>query len=176
MKDIKLGIYESLTPKQRIVASIDALARGDKDEEIRLIKTCRKLNYTMRDHSYCGKMEALRDLAIAIENDMRGRIVDFLFEKLLFDPLPIRDLKSLAIQVEISPECGEDLLGIKKAWYDFLQEEGIDPQYMEEAYSELRHSSLKWFIKAAETFDLEPSKHTAQIFKKWIRDYYDNAT
>ena len=39
MKDISLSVYRNLTSAQRVVASIEALARGDEEEKRRLVKS-----------------------------------------------------------------------------------------------------------------------------------------
>lgn len=175
MKNIKDNVYKKLTSDQRIIASIDAMARGDNDEKLHLSKTCPKYNYTMNDHRFCGKLEALQDLTVVIENDMRGCILAFFLDGLLEETCSANDLKSLAIKIELFPELVEDLLGIRKAWHEFLLEEGIQPEIMEFAYADLRHFLTEWFIRIGEKLELEPSEYATKTFKKWLRDYYDNS-
>lgn len=50
--NIKPQIYESLTPRQRVIASIEALARGDEEEKRRLVKSCPKKSYLQTDTAY----------------------------------------------------------------------------------------------------------------------------
>jgi hypothetical protein len=173
MKAIKETIYKSMTPQQRVIASMEAIARGDEDERSRLSQTCPKFHYTMTDHHYCERLEALRDLALAVEHDIRGCILAFFYDELFYKTISGNDLKSLIMNIELSSERAEDVLGIIKAWHEFLIGEGIDPAVAESAFADMRDDMTKKFIQIAEKLELEPDKHTARQFGQWLRHYYE---
>lgn len=176
MRAIKETTYKNMTVQQRVIASIEAIARGDEDEKSRISQTCPKHHYTMIDHRYCDRLEALHDLALAVEHDIRGCILAFFCDRLFYETKPvITDFKSLIMNIELSPEHAEDVLGIRKAWHEFLVEEGIEPAVAETAFGDMRDYMTAKFIQIAEKLELEPANYTAQKFKKWFKNYYDNA-
>lgn len=176
MRAIKEATYKNMSVEQRVIASMEAIARGDENERSRLSQTCPKFHYTMTDHRYCRKLEALRDIALAVEHDIRGCILAFFDAALFYESKPsITSVKSLIMRIELSPEHAEDVLGIRKAWHDFLSAEGIDPAVAEIVFGGMRDRMTAQFIQIAEKLDLEPHPHTTQLFSQWLRDYYNNA-
>ncbi|GEM_PF-2410520 len=176
MRTIKEATYKNMSAQQRVIASMEAIARGDENERSRLSQTCPKFHYTMTDHRYCRKLEALRDMALAVEHDMRGCILAFFLDGLFYERKPaIVDFKSLMMNIELLPQHIEYLLGIRKAWHEFLWEEGIEPVVAETAFEDMRDYMTLKFIVIAEKLDLEPDDFVTQQFKKWFREYYDNA-
>jgi len=176
MRTIKETVYKNMSVEQRVIASIEAIARGDEDEKLRLLQTCPKFHYTMTDHRYSAKLLALRDIAYAVEHDIRGRILAFFDAALFYESKPsLTSFKSFIMRMELLPEHAEDALGIRKAWHDFLNEEGIDPAVAEIVFGDARDYMTAKFIQIAEKLDLEPHPYTTQLFYKRFMDYYDEA-
>jgi len=59
MKAIKPMVYEALTPKQRVIATLEAEARDDQAEVRRLVETCPKVTYRANDERYSGTMRGI---------------------------------------------------------------------------------------------------------------------
>jgi hypothetical protein len=72
MKQVKSMVYESLTPRERVVATLEAEARGDQAEARRLVETCPKRTYRMNDAAYAETMRGIVNLAIFLEMELRG--------------------------------------------------------------------------------------------------------
>lgn len=53
---IKDALYDSLTPDQRIHATLAALARDDMKEADRLADTCPEHTYRMKDSAYIMRL------------------------------------------------------------------------------------------------------------------------
>ena len=85
MNKITTSVYENLTPKQRVVASIEAESRGDAAERKRLIQTCPKVTYRQTDAKFSETMDRLLAAAAGIECELRGHALSFLFA-MLNDP------------------------------------------------------------------------------------------
>ena len=49
--------YYSLTPEERVNLTIAALSRDDKEEILRLRRTCKRKKYLMLEHEYTSKLE-----------------------------------------------------------------------------------------------------------------------
>ena len=82
MNKITTSVYENLTPKQRVVASIEAESRGDAAVRKRLIQTCPKVTYRQTDAKFSETMDLLLIAAVAIECELRGHALSFLFAML----------------------------------------------------------------------------------------------
>lgn len=167
--NIKPLIYEKLTARQRVIASFEALAREDEAEARRLIKTCRKKTYTMNDSAYVDRMEALHDIAMAVECDMRGMAICYLMEAWLGNRRGARpgafEFQSPAI------EFLQDMLSIRQAWHDVMKQEGIEPAIMEKAHASQRHCSVDWLLRIAEKMKLKPDPETVAFYKELLVEY-----
>ncbi|MEP1696770.1 MAG: hypothetical protein ABJJ69_09565, partial [Paracoccaceae bacterium] len=75
MKKISPLVYENLTPQQRVVAYVEALARGDEKERRRLIRTCLKEAYIQPDLRFSDSIENLLGLAMAVQCDLQECIL-----------------------------------------------------------------------------------------------------
>ncbi|MEJ6501402.1 MAG: hypothetical protein QNL54_07865 [Rhodobacterales bacterium] len=119
MKDISLSVYRNLTSAQRVVASIEALARGDEEEKRRLVKSCPRKSYTQNDAQYTRTMENLLDLAIAVEADLREYVIYFL------------------IAIRADPTNAVEFLqrysDLRAGWNSAISRMGIDPESMRKA-------------------------------------------
>lgn len=119
MKRISHLVYESLTPKQRVVACVEALSRGDEIERIRLIRSCPKLTYVQTDARFSEVMEKLMGLAMAVEADLRECVLKFL------------------VIVKLEPETAgrflQDFANIREAWKMTVRAMEIDEKSMASA-------------------------------------------
>lgn len=173
MTALKPVIYESLTPRQRLIASIEALARNDEEEQVRLIKTCPKKAYTQTDAAYADKMTSLQDMMLAVECDMRGCALNFF---MLLHLENSSDFESPHDLMAIAPRLIQDMLSIKQAWHDVLTEEGIDPAVMDKVYEPMVHFGIGWVTAIASCFDLQPAPETVMKHKGALKAYLKRAT
>jgi len=119
MKKVSPLVYEGLTPKQRVVACIEALARGDEDERRHLIRSCPKLIYHQSDACFSESMERLMGLAMAIEADSKELLLRFFVLN--------------QVEPESSQECLQDFANLREAWKMTLNAMGIDEETMASA-------------------------------------------
>ncbi len=119
MKKIESHIYKNLKPRQRIIAFVEAAARGDETERRRLITSCPKKNYLQNDIEYSKTMETLMGLAMAVEADLRGSALGF-FVALRIDP-------------KNAPKFLQEISDIRAAWETTVSEMGINPDSMHKA-------------------------------------------
>ena len=75
---IRGAVYEELTPRQRIVAVMDAIARDDTAEIYRLKSTCPFKSYRQRDAAFSDTIDALFGVGLAVETDLRGEALSWL--------------------------------------------------------------------------------------------------
>ena len=118
--NIKPAVYESLTPRQRVIATIEAEARGDDDEVNRLVKTCPKKTYSQADAAYTDTMIKLWALSAAIECDIRGNIIGFLVSVLME--------RESTVDIFL-----QRIANTQAAWDEMLNGIGIDPDSMSKA-------------------------------------------
>ena len=173
--NIKPAIYEKLTAQERVIASLEALARDDEKERVRLVKTCPKKNYNMSDHAYSSKMEAFLDIALVIEADMRGCVLNFFIQLFLEDNLDRDKCHTMHELMETSPCQIQKMISIKQAWHEFLEDEGIDVELAEKAYKDLHHTSIKWMTTIANNMDLEPDAQVFTEYKDLLKEYMSQA-
>ncbi len=119
MKNIKPVIYEKLTTRQRVIASVEALARDDEEERLRLVSTCPKKTYHQTDWEYSEKMIMLIGMSISIECDLRGHALS-VFAALLSDRVP-------------ADQWLQSIADTREAWNVTLRKIGIDPETMKKA-------------------------------------------
>jgi len=119
MKKIGLRVYESLTPRQRVIACVEAEARGDEDEKKRLITSCPKKTYSQNDIDFSEPMKILMGLAMAVEADLRESALGF-FVALRMDP-------------ENALTFLQDISDIRAAWETTISAMGLDPKSMKKA-------------------------------------------
>ena len=90
MNKIASQVYNNLKPRQRIIASIEAAARGDETERRLLITSCPKKTYVQTDLEFSESMEKLMVLAMAVEADLRGSALGY-FVALRIEPKVLSD-------------------------------------------------------------------------------------
>lgn len=114
--NINSVVYENLTPRQRIIATIEAEARGDEDETRRLVKSCPKKTYMQTASEYSDMMDALISMAMAFECDLRGEIISFLIANRAGN-------ESMGIHLQ-------NIADLQAAWDEVLKARGINPESM----------------------------------------------
>lgn len=119
MREIKPFVYESLTPKQRIIAAINAEARNDQEERQRLVRTCPKKSYLMNDAAFSDTLQELFVTSMAVELDLASAAINYLF-------LCWRN-------IDPPPSILNGMAVIQAAWDEEVSEMGIDPQAMAKA-------------------------------------------
>ena len=119
MNKIASQVYINLKPRERIIASIEAAARGDETERRRLIKSCPKKTYVQTDLEFSESMENLMVLAMAIECDLRGSALGYFV--------------ALRIEPKIAANFLQEISDIRAAWKITISAMGIDPKSMQKA-------------------------------------------
>jgi len=71
-------VYSTLSPRQRVAATIAAVARNDDAEVTRLRETCPKQRYLATDDAYADTMTTLCTVSVGVESDLRGLAIDYL--------------------------------------------------------------------------------------------------
>lgn len=144
-------LYENLTPRQRIIATIEAKAREDHNEVDRLISTCPKVSYKGNDVKYADEIEALLSKAYAVEADLRGEALNYLIA-----------MRS-AQHCEASDNHIQNIADMKQAWSEVLESYGLDFNKMQGAIC-ARHPALEVLYKKLPDADAEG----VEAFKKVV--------
>lgn len=134
MKDIAQQVYDKLTPRQRIIATIEAEARDDAEEVRRLVKSCPKKTYTMNDANYAEEMQMLLADSMSLECDMSHMAINYLLLEKCGKGNPESWLTGMAT--------------LQAAWDAELEERGIDPAAMAKAGCP-RHPLIDWLLDSA---------------------------
>lgn len=155
MKSISPTVYESLTPRQRIIATIEAEARDDQEEVQRLVKTCPKKTYRMNDADYAEEVQLLLADSMAMECDMSYMAINFLFVSLRGKSSPEIWLNSMAV--------------LQAAWDAEIEERGIDPATMSKAGCQ-RHPIVNYLLDTAPP----PSAEAVQELRQRLAQAREN--
>lgn len=154
MNKIASSVYENLTIRQRVIACIEAEARGDGDERERLISSCPKLTYQQTDARFSGTMEKLMDLAVAVESDLRECVLKFfVIEK---------------VEPDSSGRLLQDFANIREAWKMTVRSMGIDEKSMALAGPP---SSL--VFEMVEALLPEPNTSWSEMFSAEMLAYFE---
>lgn len=116
MKKISRSVYENLTPKQRVVACIEALSRDDESERQRLVQSCPKLTFMQVDPRFSDTMDQLMNLAMAVELNLSECVLRFLI--------------GIRADPEIAQEFLQDFADIREAWRMTVNAMGINEAAM----------------------------------------------
>lgn len=149
MKQLKNNIYENLSFQERIIASVEAKARGDDNEIKRLIKTCPKRSYRCTDSNYSDRMDRLFLMQIAIECDLMRHALNYLCFT-----------------------CDEGLQSFTDthtAWAEFLSDQGIKIERMDEIAQEMRHPIIENMLKILNN---TPNLEYVSTYKEAMNDLY----
>ncbi|MCK6419027.1 MAG: hypothetical protein L6Q57_08865 [Alphaproteobacteria bacterium] len=166
-------VYEKLSNHERIIASLEALGRNDQEEKKRLVETCPKKNYRMNDHGYCSFMEALQNMVVSVECDMRGHALNFMMLLWLESKVIQEKWDRVYKFVEQEPEQLIKMISVQRAWHEFLEESNIPLSTMQKAHSDLPHFTIKWLIMIAEDCDLNPDPQITQEYKNVLKEHFE---
>ena len=120
MKKLADKYYENLTPKQRVVATLEAIARDDAAEQERLVKTCPKRTYRATDAAYCDEMTKIIGATVSIECDLRGQAIAFLMCIISGN------------ENDIDPHIFlQNIANMRHVWHDALEGMGVDAAVMD---------------------------------------------
>lgn len=134
--NIRESIYQSLTPRQRITATLEALARNDISEKERLINTCTRTHYIQTDHAYSASMDKLMLLSMAVEFELMSAAITYL----VYDEIPI---------------LLEKFAYIEQGWIVAMGDHGIDYDLLRRA-GVPRSAEINYVFNLAKTIELEP--------------------
>lgn len=155
MKRIKDNVYESLTPEQRVIAAVEAMARDDEQEIIRLKDTCPRYNYMITDPAYSETMQEIMAIAVAIQCDKRDAlIITLLAHATCHD-------ESLGIGLQ-------KLSNIDALWTKYLDSKGIDRQTMDKVTKDLDREYLDLFLKTCPDPDIDTVNDMFEDWKRYI--------
>jgi hypothetical protein len=153
--NLKPNLYDTLTPVQRVIATIEAEARNDAAEVDRLVTSCPKKTYTMNDNAYTDKLNHLMIMGLAIECDIRGQTIGFW---IAMD----RDRDDCAQRFL------QNIADIQAAWGQTLNDLGIDPGTMAKA-GPPRHGAIELLSDLLP----EPDMKNVQIFGQEMRGFIE---
>lgn len=151
--NLKSSLYDTLTPIQRVIATIEAEARDDTAEVERLVKSCPKKIYTMNDDAYTRMMDRLILARLAIECDLQNQMIGF-WVAALCD-------REDCIQMFL-----QNMADIQAAWHKTLNEFGIDPETMAKA-GPPRHGAIDFLSDLMP----EPNMENVQSLCEKIQEF-----
>ena len=149
---LKPAIYESLSAPQRVIATIEALARGDREEEQRLTESCPFKTYRQRDAAFSDTMDSLIAMSIAVELDLTACALSFL---------------ALARHPEEQLEHLQKMANIQGGWLAVLDELGTRPDAMLGS-GPPRHCIVTYLLTVIPECDPDPTKDFTETFRKYI--------
>jgi hypothetical protein len=82
-------LYDRLTPEERFRLDVEAMARGDTEESMRLVDTCPRRTYAMTDLAFSGRWQTTTEMVLALCVDLsqhmsRLSMIDAIRETLPF--------------------------------------------------------------------------------------------
>lgn len=155
--NIKPLVYESLTPAQRVIAAIEAIARKDEAELENLRNTCPRKHYTQEDFRYSGTLQYLLAHMMATENALSGHALSILMSLYV---LPDCEDKAEALMQRMANDLA--------AWHDFLESMGIAPATMDKVAAVIRHPLVTEILKTLP----EPEEGAKNPYMKGVRDFF----
>ena len=132
--NIKPSIYDNLTPRQRLIATIEAMARHDDAEHKKLADTCPKKRYEQGDYQYSGTLQGLTAMAFCIEQTLTSNALSAL--------LCLQYSKDEIAEIFI-----QRTIDTYTAWTQHLEVMGIDPRAMDKIVKDIRHPYVDLFLK-----------------------------
>jgi len=150
---LKPVIYESLTPPQRVVATLDALGRGDDEEVQRLRETCPFKTYRQRDAAFSDTMNSLMMMSLAIESELTACALSFL---------------ATASSSEKQIDHLQEMANIQGGWLAVLNDLGISAEPMLRA-GPPRHGIVAQLLTMAPEFEADAAKDFMEAFKEYLR-------
>lgn len=131
MKKLNNKVYENLGVKERIIASVEAKARGDDNEVTRLIKTCPKMRYNCTDPEYADRMNNLFIIQMALECDLMRHALSYL--------LAVFTGATTEIMAKVEAHALQTFADCHAAWQEFLDDNGLKLESMNKIIEDMRH-------------------------------------
>lgn len=169
--NIKPVIYENLTTQERIIATLEANARNDEEEKAKLVRTCPKKSYRLTDPAYTNMMDALHDIALVVECDMRGCALNFFMLLWLLDNPEYAEEETAERLHNLLPNTLKEMMGIQRAWHEFLCEQGIALDLADKAFEGLKHFGIVWSLGVSENMELCSEEETIKRYKSLLLEY-----
>jgi len=141
---IKTAVYQTLSPAERIRATISAIARDDDHEIEKLAETCPRKTYTQPDAAFLDALQKLQTLSLAVEGDLRANALDWLMSMRLEE-------------YTASNAALVSAASIQAAWLELLGDHQLDPAEMSKASPE-RHFAVISLLELAEGEESEELK------------------
>jgi len=127
-------VYDNLTPRQRLIATVEAIARDDKAEHDKLERTCPRKNYTQADYQYSGTLQGLLTMGFVVEQELTSNVLSLI-------------LAARMENAEYSDIFLQNIIDISTAWKKQMELMGIDPRAMDKIFKESRHIYVDIFMK-----------------------------
>jgi len=147
--NIKPAIYDTLTPQQRLIAAVEAIARGDEAEHEKLVDTCPKKKYEQADYRFSGMLQALITMSFQVELQMTGNLLSLI----MFMGRNDEDRADIFLQ---------KIVDTHTAWNRQVEALGIDPEIIAKTVQKLRHPLLDYFLKMDADGLLEPDEESVK--------------
>jgi hypothetical protein len=154
---IKPQIYENLTAQQRLIATIEAEARHDRIEVIKLVKSCPKMRYMQNDAAYSEQMQGLMLASAAVALDLSNNAIDLLIAK--------------EHGSDIMPTIGT-MASIRDAWHLVLKERGFDPVSVEKAFMP-QHQLIERLLDGSISPLPMPDSEVIALYAQALREHLD---
>ncbi len=151
--NLKSFLYDTLTPMQRVIATIEAEVRDDMTEVERLVRSCPKKNYTMNEAAYTDRLSTLMIMALAVECDIRGNLICFW-------------IAVTVDQYDCAQLCLQSIADLQAAWHQTLNDLGIDPETMAKA-GPPRHGAIEFLSDLMP----EPNMDNVRIFSQEMQKF-----
>lgn len=172
--NIKPETYEALTTQERIVASVEALARDDTKEKERLVTSCPKRHYKMNDADFVNKMQGFAFLSTVVELDLRGIALDLMTLLWLQDSYGGEEFSEERLEKAFGSIFSrrQEATSIRQAWHEFMTEEGVDIETAKKAYESDMHYVVKNILLELDPkIEIEPNDETVSKYKKLLKEH-----
>jgi hypothetical protein len=106
--------YDRLTPNERFRLVVEAQARGDMDECLRLTESCPRNNYTMRDVAYETLVRASEEMVMVLCLDLAPRLAKIRILRAIHEGLPY--IRITCLGAAHAAYFGGERAGMRLAW------------------------------------------------------------
>lgn len=131
---IHANVYESLTPRQRLIAAVEAIARKDDPEIERLNTTCPKITYKQADLRYADALKGIVTMAITTELHLTSGLLSCIASS----KAGMEDAADQFLQITVNRQA---------AWSRYMQSQGISPDVVETLVKDLRHPIVAYTFR-----------------------------
>ena len=160
MNKIKDNFYYQLSAKERITASIEAMARDDQNEIKKLIKTCPKKSYKCNDAQYSDSMDIIELMQFAYEYDILSNYFNAIYLA-YFDEMHNENYSN-------SHNFLKKMVDIRTAWGEFLKSKHIRLESMDKIFHEYRNPLIDFRLLK----NIKPDSESVNKILKAMKDAY----